>query len=257
LYNNVFKVSYTISATGKHYYIDDKLIPAWQQAKLFVQDRLYTQVKALVNGVLLITPENSDGCSPSKSIDELYDIDTTGGLTENINTIQNNDGSPTYEIYNETISCSTSEAEGTFSVTYNAILKRYNLSLNPLENAVLHTYTKNTTVSDTNQQEVSITAQGTVQGLVRGGFIHLNTEYSLPQNGSFITTINSAETKYFNAWNYFIAKIGNKTDLYDSFKMGVLGIDQAELLIKNGSGRVTSTIIIWIRSLLFRRVGNL
>jgi hypothetical protein len=78
--------------------------------------------------------------------------------------------------------------------------------------------------------------EGTIQGLVRGGFIHLTPEYSLPQNGLFITTINSAETKYQNAWNYFNAKIGMKTDLYDTFKMGVLGIDQAQLLIKNGTG---------------------
>jgi len=54
--NNSFNIEYSISATGKHHYIDDgankKLLPAWEQAKNFVQYRLYNQVTNLINNIL-------------------------------------------------------------------------------------------------------------------------------------------------------------------------------------------------------------
>ncbi|NDB59470.1 hypothetical protein EB001_13615, partial [bacterium] len=138
--NNVFKVTYTLSATGKNFYINNTLIPAWQQAKLFCQDRLYNQVKGLMEGVLEITSNNQDACGATQEMGSLHQIgnsiDSVGAITAS-----------SYAIYNETITCDTSEAGGTFSLTYNATIKGYDNSLSPLENAVIHSYTRNETIS--------------------------------------------------------------------------------------------------------------
>jgi hypothetical protein len=228
--NNTFKVSYNLSATGKNFYIDGNVIPAWQQAKMFVQDRLFDQVKSLINGVLQIKDENNDGCAPSKNLQTLYDTDYTAvrqsGLISGGKTLR--DGNPEYDIYNETINCSTSEAEGSFSVTYNAILKKYDPSLNPQENAALHTYTKNESITN-NPRNTTINIQGSIQGLVRGGFIYYNNDFDFPKSGSFISTVDSAETKYINALNYF-KLIADESDLLPAIKSG-LSINADELLI--------------------------
>jgi hypothetical protein len=232
-FNNIFKVSYNLSATGKNYYINDNLIPAWQQAKMFVQERLYNQVKSLINGVLQIIPANKDGCSATAGLNAIHSTDSSaprsGGMFTGGNTAQ--DGSAAnYDIYNETINCSTSEADGTFSITYNATIKKNDPSLNPVENAVLHTYTKNISTTMEGSKNVSISVQGNIQGLVRGGFIYYNNEFSLPSNGTFISTIDATETKYSNALAYFQAKIGDGSDLLPNFKTQ-LDITQSQLLV--------------------------
>lgn len=232
-YNNVFKVTYNLSATGKNYYVNDKLVPAWQQAKMFVQERLYDQVLALINGVLQIIPNNKDGCAPTDTLSTLHEIDNVapreGGLFANGYTLR--DGvTRNYDIYNETINCTTSEADGTFSITYNATLKKNDPTLNPAENAVLHTYTKNTSTSMGESKSVNIGVQGTIQGLVRGGFIYYNNDFNLPRNGTFISTIDATETKYSNALAYFNARVGGGSDLLPAFK-AKLNITQEELLI--------------------------
>ena len=231
-FNNVFKVSYNLSATGKNYYINDNLVPAWQQAKMFVQERLYNQVKALINGVLQIIPSNKDGCAATTGLSGIHTVDSSaprsGGMFTGGNTLQ--DGSAAnYDIYNETINCSTSEADGTFSITYNATLKKNDPSLSPSENAVLHTYTKNINTTMEGSKNVSISVQGNIQGLVRGGFIYYNNEFNLPSNGTFISTIDSAETKYSNALSYFQSRVGDGSDLLSNFKTE-LDITQAQLL---------------------------
>ena len=57
--NHSFNIQYSISATGKHFfnYSDEEtgastILPAWEQAKNFVQDRLYNQVTSLISSVL-------------------------------------------------------------------------------------------------------------------------------------------------------------------------------------------------------------
>lgn len=250
LYNNVFKVSYTLSATGKNYYVDDELIPAWQQAKLFVQDRLYHQINGLIDGICQITNNNQDGCNPSLDISDLYGIATTSqmgfsdGALGGFYTLKDSPDAHVslpnapnvpqvrYDIYNETINCETSESNGTFSITYNATLKKNNLVLNPQQNAALHTFTKNYTVS--NDQKATISAEGTVQGLVRGGFIYQNNDFELPANGKFISTINGAETKYVNALSYYNNLVGTQTDLLPLFKTRI-SVDSTELLLPAGT----------------------
>lgn len=237
VYNNIFKVTYTLSATGKNYYVEDKLIPAWQQAKLFVQDRLYKQVRGLISGILQITPNNQDGCTPDKSIDQLHQVDNTsprdGGLLSGFNTVL--DSSPNYTIYNEQIDCETSESDGSFSITYNAICKIYNGNLSVAQNSAIHSYTHDINISeDGGSQEVTITASGKIQGLIAGGFIYNNNnDFNLPANGTFIVSLDGNNTKYSNALNYY-SSIGNTSDIYNSFK-DVLGINKAKLLIKGAT----------------------
>lgn len=238
IYNNVFTVNYTISATGKNYYVNDNLVPAWQQARLFVQDRLHKQVSSLINGQLQIEGNNDDSCSASKDLSQIHNTDNTSprssGLLQGFNTLK--DGSaPTYDVYNETISCDTSESDGTFSVTYQATIKRNNPAVNPLVNAALHTFTKDVNTSTEQNINASISVKGTVQGLVRGGFIYYNNNFLLPQNGTFITSIDSAETKYSNALNYYNSLIGNNSDLSDRFK-NLLNVKKSQLLIKGTDG---------------------
>jgi hypothetical protein len=229
--NNVFKVSYTLSATGKNYYIDGNLIPAWQQAKIFVQKRLHDQVMSLINGVLQIIPDNNDGCAATQELSELHSTDLSSprssGLFDGGNTLR--DSNRKYDIYNETINCSTSEAEGTFSITYNATVKKNNPALTPEQNAVLHTFTKNISTTN-NPKNVNITVQGNIQGLVRGGFIYYNNDFTLPDQGTFISTIDSMETKYSNALNFFTSQINNGSDLKNTIKSN-LNITKKHLLV--------------------------
>jgi hypothetical protein len=216
--NNIFKVSYNLSATGKNFYIDGNVIPAWQQAKMFVQDRLFDQVQSLITGVLKIEDMNKDGCNATKKAEDLYNTDLAG-----------QPGDVKYDVYNEVINCSCSESDGSFSVTYNAIIKKYDLSLNARENAALHTYTKNESITN-NPRNVTISIQGNVQGLVRGGFIYYNNDFDLPKSGSFILTVDSAETKYTNALEYFRARVGDESDLLPQLKSD-LNINQDTLLV--------------------------
>lgn len=234
VYNNIFKITYTISATGKNYYINDNLVPAWQQAKNFVQQRLYDQIMSLINGILQIIPDNNDGCNGTDTLSNIHTTDSTkprsGGLLDGANTLR--DGNRTYDIYNETINCSTSESDGTFSITYNAIVKKNHPTLNPAENAVIHTLTKNTSTTNSNPKSVTIGIQGSIQGLVRGGFIYYNNDFVLPNNGTFITTVDSSETKYSNALAYFQSKITNGSELSNQLK-SALNITKSQLLINN------------------------
>jgi len=234
-YNNTFKVSYNLSATGKNYYVDENLVPAWQQARLFVQDRLYKQVFSLINGHLSI--HSDDACSASGDITSIHTVDYSSprdsGLFENFNTIR--DGTPAYDIYNEQITCDTSESDGSFSINYEAIIKKYNSEINPLANAALHTFTKNITTNTSQNIDASISIQGTVQGLMRGGFIYYNNDFILPQSGTLITSIDSAETKYGNAYSYYMTKVGSRTDLLDAVK-DLLNIKKSQLLINGTDG---------------------
>lgn len=241
-FNNIFKVSYTLSATGKNYYVNDNLVPSWQQAKIFVQKRLHDQVMSLINGMLQIIPDNYDGCNSTDSLSEIHKIDNSsprsGGLISGGDTLRDNGRK--YDIYNETINCSTSESDGTFSITYNAVIKKNNSSLNPAENAVIHTLTKNISTTNSNPKTATIGIQGNIQGLVRGGFIYYNNDFSLPNNGTFISTIDSAETKYSNALAFFKSKISTGSDLTNSLK-SALNITRDQLLINNQCGVVDTS----------------
>jgi hypothetical protein len=234
IYNNIFEVSYTISATGKNYYVDDKLIPAWQQAKIFVQKRLHDQVLTLVNGTLQIESSNKDACSATKDLSEIHNLASSGGLLQGFNTPKN--GGNGYDIYNEQINCDTSESAGTFSLTYTAIVKKANSSISTVANAATHTFTKDISITNDASVNATVTVKGTIQGLIRGGFLYFKgNNFTLPNSGSFITTADGNETKYSNALSHFNTAVGDNRDLLGSFKSKI-DLSKAELLIKGASG---------------------
>ena len=235
-YNNLFEVSYTISATGKNYYVNNNLVPAWQQAKLFVQKRLSDQVLKLVNGSLQIESNNQSACSATKDLSDIHNLNNSGGLLSGFNTPANG-GSMGYDVYNEQITCDTSEAKGSFSLTYTAIVKKASSALSPGANAAIHTFTKDINVSDDgSKKNVTVTVKGTVQGLIRGGFLYFKgNNFTLPDSGAFITSADGAETKYSNALAHFSTTVGSKSDLLGSFKTK-MSLSKSELLIKGASG---------------------
>ena len=228
-----FKVTYTISATGKHYYDSSgQLIPAWLQAKNFVQDRLYTQIKALIDGaVALSNIDDKDGCSATHSAADLYQQDTDKSLFKNFD-----NGTSNYKIYNEIINCNTSESAGSFSVTYNAIISAQDLGAGDANNAT-HTHTQSiSTTNDGTDYSTTLSVQGTVQGMIRGGIIDLvQQDFDLPKQGTFLTKYDGETTKYNNALTSYYHYIGRDTDLRDGFKNDK-NITQSRLLIKNGYG---------------------
>ncbi|NDC71831.1 MAG: hypothetical protein EBZ62_00050 [Sphingobacteriia bacterium] len=244
--NSHFKVTYTISAKGKHYYQDDgTLIPSWVQAKLFVQDRLVKQVKGLISNILNKSNNDNSGCDPSLSIDQLYVISTSNsGILENFNTPSVGEGSINYQVYNEYITCDTSEAEGTYSITYNSILKKYDSGATAAQNAALHNFTQNITTTDNAQYNTTISVQGTVQGLIEGGFIYIDTnDYTLPSSGNHLISLpNGNQTKYDNAVASYNKYIGNGDDLI--ILKGAIGINASTLLVKNGSNILPSNFVL-------------
>jgi hypothetical protein len=236
--NSLFKISYTLSATGQNYYVNDNLVPAWQQAKMFVQDRLYDQVKSLVGSILEINPNDSeDGCGPDKTLEDLHTAEGSDGLLDQFILLnaECETTPPNYGIFNETISCDTSESDGTFSITYNATLKNIDPLLSSVENAVIHTTTHNLVVSEGPPNNSTINVQGNIQGLVRGGFIYHNNDFTLPKNGLFISTVDSAETKYSNALSYYNTVVGDTSDLFDSFKEKI-NVKKSQLSMKGQDG---------------------
>lgn len=232
VYNSSFDVSYTVSATGKNYYVNGKLIPAYQQAKLFVQQRLQEQIISLINGAIQIEADNMNSCAATKDITQIHDTDTTGGIADGMNTLRN--GFSVFDVYNETISCDASESDGSFSLNYKALIKRTDATINPLANAAIHSYTKD--ISTDNTSSASISVKGNIRGLVRGGFIYYNfNDFQLPSSGSFITAKDGAETRYGNALAHYTSHIGNNTDLLPALK-DKLNIKKSQLLIKGTDG---------------------
>jgi hypothetical protein len=215
--NEHFNISYTINANGKHYFKEDKLLPAWEQAKNFVQDRLKTQVDKLINNILR---RNDNGCAPDSTLANVFRAGPPGILEQ----ISGSD----YSIYNETVSCTTSESDGTFSATYNAILKRKTSSGSFFEHKCLHTYSVSRDIQDDGtKKSISMSVDGNIQGLIEGGVIRSAHVLSLPQNGKLFLTNNPTTTKYDNALSAY-NKIGSKSALNSNFQ-SYLGITNASI----------------------------
>lgn len=215
------KVSYTLSATGKNFYVDNLTIPAWQQAKLFVQDRLYTQVNNLINSPLTYSSSSTmSACDASLTPSQINNNSTGSGILSGFDSALG--------VYNETIDCETSESDGTFSITYTSLLKYGNAY------AAQHTFTHNMQYNNDGAPETTINVQGTIQGLTKGGFIKNVTQqdFALPQNGQFIIPYNGNDTRYSNALAYYNNFVGNTTDLTSNFK-NLLNITGAALSMKN------------------------
>lgn len=234
--NHTFSIQYSISATGKHYFEynnestgSSKLLPAWEQAKNFVQHRLYEQVTHLIGGILKNTYNNA--CSSSDNLTNTGVPSSGNGLLNNV--------TDNYNIFNELISCEASESEGSFSATYNATVKT-NFGGEFSTVHTKHTVSKNINkTTSSNNTMTSITVNGTIEGLIPGGLINGNGPLVLPANGSFLISNNPTQNKYNNAKTLldilfdpldYASGLGNsgKRDLKPSFK-NALGITMLAL----------------------------
>lgn len=212
--NSSMTVTYSISATGKNYYVNDKLIPAWEQAKNFAQERLYNKVVGMLTSTLGLT--GSTACAASSSLSGLGS--STNSSLQNLASV--------YGVYNETISCSTSESDGTFSATYNAIIKKNN-NTDTNHAASRHTFNRTTNVQNDTTKITRISVQGTIEGLVEGGIIRADgSGFKLPQTGSILIS-SGASSKYDQAL-IALNKIISGSDLNTNIKTK-LGINTTNL----------------------------
>jgi hypothetical protein len=223
--NEYFDITYSIDAVGKNYFVNGKVLPAWEQAKNFCQKRLYKQVSDLINNVLPIGTDDN-GCV---GIADLNQVHTTGP----IHLLQNLDPNQ-YKIFNEKIRCETSEAEGKFSLVYSAILKRVQNSNDIfLDTDTIHTFNITKSVQDDGKvKNISIDVEGNIQGLVEGGLIKTKGIFELPETGQILLTVSNPSTdRYTNALATF-DKIRDGRKLKDNFAK-LLGISLKRLGIKN------------------------
>lgn len=236
--NSSFNISYNISAVGRHYYDYSNpntnsaatVLPAWEQAKNFVQYRLHSQVTNLIRGIL----KNSytSACSDGEELANLHIPEGTDGLLTNLGN---------YKVYNETITCDVSESDGSFSANYNCIVKTNNTDIAYGSASTKHTIKKNHSIDNSSLTPVhTISVEGTIQGLVEGGLINSSKPIQLPNKGSLFIHNNAAYiNKYDNAlivlnkiyspsnYNGGVG-VNGKRDLNSAFKT-LLGITPSEL----------------------------
>lgn len=226
--NEYINISYNISANGKHYLSDTsngKLLPAWEQAKNFCQYRLHQQVNRLIGNALRSPHDSDDGCLNDGVLSTIFrDGEEVGALREL---------SGPYKIYNEKITCSTSESEGSFEANYSSILKRIvvdNENLCSYSGECIHTFTIAKNINDDGKQKnIQLSLQGNIQGLVAGGLITSSGIISFPKQGAIFVSDYSQpkKNKYENA-RILYDKIGNSKKLNDTF-LQCLDINNAAL----------------------------
>lgn len=219
--NQFFNVKYSIQAEGIHHFKGvnyDKLIPAWEQAKNFCQDRLYDQVSRLIANVNERKTDTDDMCQPNTSSSPPLLFDNYDINKGNFGLIYD------YQIYNEKITTSASEANGTFSLEYTALVKRYNTdnaySNMPQNKHVMHTVSTSKTVSDSrSNRNIQLNINGRIEGLIPGGLIkNGGSQLQLQSNGVLLVSANNTETKYDYAKDYYNEIITNNRDFTYAFK---------------------------------------
>ena len=265
-------ISYSINAIGKHdiqYAANNPLtLPAWVHAKRFVHQRLLSKMGGIFGVFLNLDPQ---------AIREFLHSPNGPGLFVDF---QNKN----YKIYNEHFSFDISESEGSFSATYNAIIKRPCAAFQPpnlypplgpeesydtgCHDDVIHTVSKsvnktynasedrevvNIDLDNDNQtegivvnQDIEITVNGSIEGLVPGGILFSGSRIIInslnkPGSTAFLTynedvdqlgqgfaggydKYNSASTAFNKIFDY------EKYDLTRVFK-NTLGIDAEALSV--------------------------
>jgi hypothetical protein len=215
IYNTTIAATYTINATGRTYFDNDKeLLPGWVQAKNFCQYRLYNQIKNLIppiSGNTASLPRDADeSCDASNTLSSMFSGSISDSLIKDIG----ND----YKIYNETIDCQLSESDGSFTLTYNSRLKRNNDG-NLSSSDTIHTFTKQINHSMEGSKEITtVSVNGTIEGLCEGGLVYKTGNFSLPDKGSLI--IGPLYKSKFTSANNLLTKVlnTNQEDLSDVFK---------------------------------------
>ena len=218
--NEHFNITYTINATGKHYFVNNKLIPAWEQAKNFCQYRLYDQISNLVDSGISRS-DTDDGCVTLGTLQTIFG----SGNNYLLDGLNNAD----YKIFNEKVSCNTSEGEGSFSLTYTAILKRISGDNTYNSENTIHTFSTTRDVQDDGKTKVTtISVDGNIQGLIEGGLIKGSGILSLPSSGQlFIVASQTGLDKYGQALLTY-NKIASNNTLNSNFA-NILDITYATL----------------------------
>lgn len=199
-----FSISYSVSATGKqNVYVDQNsqknILPAWEHAKRFVHKKLLQQMGSLFTNFLSMNGnvfrEFMGANNPNGAFSSFLDLHQNG-----ISAF------PSFGLYNENVSFDVSESDGSFSATYNAIVKRdcpyddvggnlnsdYTIAcvdnvLHTVTKSVDKTYEANEQNSAANQN-VSITINGNIKGLVPGGILNPSSRIHINNltTGSFL-----------------------------------------------------------------------
>lgn len=233
-FNNLtFTIDYQVSATGRQdfVYTNDavpKVSPAWQQAKDFCQLRLNRQVKTLIQHTLASNkaPGQLDAtCNPGTTpVADLYNPVLTGdGLLSGMNQVIGLDIIE-YDVFNEKIDCNVSESEGTFSLSYKAIIKaKHTYKDNePMFTTDNTTHTFSTSINTDNSSGTPIktmSIKGKIQGLTPGGLIKHPDNLEMPATNSSLFLVRTpGKTKYEHALDCF-KKICN----YDFYNQGKIG----------------------------------
>lgn len=234
IHNMTISASYNIDVTGSNYYIADKVVPAHEQARLFAQKRLYDRVTELVSGGNSQIFKVTTGVSaPPCGSDTLNTIHQAGnGILGNI----------TYLPYNESVTCSISESDGTFSANYSCTLKSNASGMSYSSGNVIHTINKSRTRTreQNNKNTYSISVDGTIQGLVLGGLIYSGGNFALPSNGSILIKASDSINKYSPAAAFY-STIASEQDLNDNLKQA-LGITYDSLNIINSNCSSTTPL---------------
>jgi hypothetical protein len=217
--NSVFRLTYNVSAVGKNYYQDDLLLPAWVHAKNFSQHRLTNRVKDVVNSLKY----SGTSCAPTDSLSSIHS--TGAGIHQSVK--QN------YDIFNETVTCTASESDGSFNLEYSCILKNKSTSGFTSVNTI---HTINKSINKTLQgrkNNINISIEGNIQGLCPGGLFQGSGNFSIPDSGSLISA-NSTGVRITFAQDLLNNKIldSNKKDLISSLKTA-LNITKEELEIED------------------------
>lgn len=235
--NHHFTISYTVQATGKHYFNSSfQLMPAWEQAKRFVQYKLIEQIKNRLTDTFI--ERAGGGCAASKDLASIYSAGSPGFI--------GGIDSGSFGIYNETISCDASEAEGTFSATYNALVKRKNSGIS---DGALHSFSKSVDTSDSDgKKTTNITVNGNIQGLVETGLLKIPNILELPSSGTILgyndSSTNSRYSKALSGFNSIATKEDLKQDIKTFFGItnAALGVT-GDCVDPNGSPKPASHTI--------------
>jgi hypothetical protein len=228
--NLVFNVSYNITATGQHYFVYDgtkqTVSPAWENARKFCTDRLYKQLTLLISQILDINA--SENCDSDELLSQIYKIPADVPLL---------DLGFNFYVFNEQITCGASESDGTFSVTYNATVKRATNN-----DYYKHTFKFNeeynsssSNLASIGQSTKTITVDGTIEGMVLGGLLYAyNGNFLLPANGRITNSSLDYNPKYSNALSGFNQILnGTGQDFNDVYKQK-LGITFDRLNLDEG-----------------------
>lgn len=252
--NLTFNISYNINAVGQHFFNyngtdEQTLTPAWENARKFCTDRLYKQLTLKISQILDINA--NEHCDGNELLTEIYKIPADNPLL---------DLGFNFYVFNEQITCSASESDGSFSVNYSAMVKRANNN-----DYYKHTFTINeqhnhgsNQLANNGQSNKTITVDGTIEGLVLGGLLYAyNGNFLLPSNGKITANSLNYNPKYVNAVNGLNSLLNNSlSDFSDQHKQNI-GITFANLNIRDGINLCGNAITQYPKATNFTIVQNI